>query len=59
MNEVIKCNKCNHVLISGNISASIFGKGTSIECMKCGNKYIFKDENEDSNIKKIGVKFEV
>ncbi len=41
MNEIIKCLKCGHVLISGRGMSLMFGQGTSIECIKCGNKYIF------------------
>lgn len=39
--EIIKCLKCGHVLISGKGMAVLFGPGTSIECRKCGNKHIF------------------
>lgn len=39
--EIIKCNNCGQVLISGKGSIAIFGLGTSIECLKCGNKYTF------------------
>lgn len=39
--EIIKCNQCGHVLVSGKGMIAIFGKGISIECMKCGNKYEF------------------
>ena len=39
--EIIKCLKCGQVLISGN-GTCFFGPGCSIECIKCGNKYIFE-----------------
>lgn len=41
--EIIKCLKCGHILISGKGMIAIFGKGTSIECMKCENKYVFSE----------------
>lgn len=44
--EIIKCNICGHVLISGKGAIVIFGHGTSIECIKCGNKHVFGQENK-------------
>lgn len=41
MDEIIKCLKCGHILISGIGMLAIFGPGTSIECRKCGNKHVF------------------
>lgn len=41
MSDIIKCNKCGHVLVSGSGMIMLFGKGTSIGCMKCGNTYVF------------------
>ncbi len=43
--EIITCNKCGQVLVSGRGIIAIFGKGTSIECRKCGNKYVFGEAN--------------
>lgn len=40
MSDIIKCTKCGHVLMAGS-GAIFLGPGTSIECRKCGNKYIF------------------
>lgn len=45
MTELIKCNKCGQVLISGNGCLLFFGKGTSIACNVCGNKYTFGQED--------------
>jgi len=42
MNEIVKCQKCGHVLISGNGSC-FFGSGITIQCKKCGNYYIFTE----------------
>jgi len=40
--EIIKCNRCNQVLISGKGAISvIFSCGCSIACRKCGNSYNF------------------
>jgi hypothetical protein len=44
--EIIKCLKCGHILISGSGMLCIFGPGTSIECMKCGNKHVFGNEKK-------------
>jgi ribosomal protein S27E len=44
--DIIKCNKCGQVLISGRGAIAIFGKGTSIGCNKCGNTYIFGEEKK-------------
>jgi RNase P subunit RPR2 len=41
MNEIVKCMKCEHVLISGSNMIALFGPGTSIACRKCGNKHVF------------------
>jgi hypothetical protein len=41
MSFIVKCKSCGHVLISGVGSYCMFSKGTSIACMKCGNKYTF------------------
>ena len=49
--EVVKCNLCGHVLISGSGVRAIFGKGTSIQCMKCGNKYTVGEENPKNEIR--------
>lgn len=38
--KVIKCDKCEHVLVSGH-GIIAFSKGTSIKCIKCGNKHTF------------------
>lgn len=46
MNDIVKCMTCGHILISGSNMLAIFGPGTSIECRKCGNKYIFGKEKE-------------
>lgn len=45
--DIIKCNKCDHVLISGRGMLCIFVKGNSIECLKCGNKYVFGEEKDE------------
>ena len=50
MEEIIKCNKCGQVLISGRGAIAIFGKGTSIGCRICGNTYVFGQDNEDDKI---------
>lgn len=50
MNEIVKCLKCGHVLISGTGMIAIFGKGTSIECIKCGNKHIFGQKESQKQI---------
>jgi len=49
--DIIKCNSCGQVLISGRGMIAIFRSGTSIECRKCGNKYVFgqKDSLLKSN----------
>ncbi len=49
--EIIKCNKCGQVLISGRGMMAIFGSGTSIECRKCGNKYVFGQTESTEAIK--------
>jgi len=41
MSEIVTCMKCGHVLIYGIGMIAIFGPGTSIECIKCGNKHVF------------------
>lgn len=43
--EMIKCLKCGQILISGRGCLMLFGKGTSLSCQKCGNTYIFGEEN--------------
>ncbi len=48
--EIIKCNKCGQVLISGKGCIAIFSSGTSIECRKCGNKYVFGKDNPKKEI---------
>ena len=49
MTDIIKCNKCNHVLVSGSGTVSIFmGTGISLSCMNCGNKYTFGQKQEPS-----------
>ncbi len=45
MVDIIKCNKCGHVLVSGSGAIALFGHGTSIECRKCGNKHVFVKSN--------------
>lgn len=45
--DIIKCTKCGHVLISGRGASLLFGNGTSIECLKCGNKYTFGEKKDD------------
>lgn len=42
--DIVKCNTCGHVLISGNGCLAIFGKGTKLGCKKCGNTYTFGEE---------------
>lgn len=49
--EIIKCLKCNTVLISGRGAICLFGTGTSIGCNKCGNEHVFG--NSGSNQPKI------
>ena len=49
MNEIVKCMKCGHTLISGANMIAIFGPGTSIGCLKCGNKYVFGQEQLKAN----------
>lgn len=48
--DIIKCNKCGQVLISGRNCIAVFSKGTSIECLKCGNKYVFGSVIESETI---------
>ncbi len=43
--EIIKCLQCGHILISGKGMQYLFGSGTSIQCMKCGNKYCFGNDS--------------
>lgn len=45
-NEIIKCLKCNQVLISGSGACLMFGPGASIKCGNCGNKYTFGERHE-------------
>lgn len=45
--KLIECN-CGHALVKGNASI-FFGKGTSIECKKCGNKHVFKEDQTLGN----------
>lgn len=42
--EIIKCLKCGHVIISGHGMSCLFSQGTSIECRNCGNKHVFGNE---------------
>lgn len=51
--EIIKCNQCGQVLISGRGCIVIFSQGTSISCRKCGNKYVFGNEKENKFIPEI------
>lgn len=51
--DIIKCDKCGQVLISGRGCLLMFGKGTSIGCKICGNKYIFGQENVKPCIEEI------
>ena len=57
--EIIKCDKCGHVLIGGdgNIAMS-FSKGCSIGCRVCGNKHVFQTDFDNENNSK-GIKFQV
>lgn len=55
--DFIKCNRCDSILMKGNLSQCIFDTGTSIECRKCGNKYTFNQS--DSATKKQSIKFEI
>lgn len=54
--DIIKCNKCGQVLISGTGCLLWFGKGTSIACVNCGNKYIFGQENAVSERQNVPIK---
>jgi len=49
MTDIIKCNKCGQVLISGRGAIVIFGPGTSIGCRKCGNEYVFGRTDTDTH----------
>lgn len=42
--DIVKCNRCGHVLISGNGCLAMFGKGTKLGCNKCGASYTFGEE---------------
>ncbi len=47
---LVKCNICQHVLVSGSGKATFsFPAGSSIACMKCGNKYTFKEDDKNSD----------
>lgn len=48
--EIIKCQKCGHVVISGS-GKCFFGTGVSIECLKCGNKHIFREKKLETDKK--------
>lgn len=46
MNEMIKCDNCGQILLEGSGQIlCLFSEGVSIECRKCGNKYIFGTQN--------------
>lgn len=45
--DIVKCNKCGHVLISGNGCLALFSKGTKLGCIKCGNSYTFGEEPKE------------
>lgn len=63
VDKLIQC-KCGHILVNGN-GAVFFGKGTSIKCKKCGNTYIFKEDetigsrHSQNNEKNQGIRFKV
>ena len=46
MSDIVKCNKCGHVLISGSGALAVFGPGTTITCRKCGNSCTFPERPE-------------
>ncbi len=50
--DIIKCNICNQVLISGEGSICLFGEGTSIQCKICGNKYTFGEKENKQELTK-------
>jgi len=43
MTNIIVCNQCGHVLLSGS-GTIYFPPGSSIGCLKCGNKHVFGKE---------------
>lgn len=45
MDDLIKCLKCGNTLVKGKNAIMFFGKGTSIKCKYCGNKYVFGGED--------------
>ena len=49
--DIVKCNKCGQVLISGKGCLLMFSYGTKIGCQKCGNTYTFGEEEAESNYK--------
>ena len=51
--DIVKCNNCGHVLISGNGCLLMFGKGTQFGCEKCGNTYTFGQEQPKEEISSI------
>jgi hypothetical protein len=44
MNDLVKCNKCGHVLISISNANVIFWPETSIKCLKCGSDVVVKNK---------------
>ncbi len=47
MTDLVKCNKCGHVLVKGQGSVSMFfGPGTKMKCLKCGNEHTFGEKVE-------------
>lgn len=50
MSEIIKCMNCGHVLVSGS-GFVYFPPGTSISCLKCGNKYTLGKEKPPLEVK--------
>jgi len=41
LKKYIKCKKCNKVLIHGKNLEWFSASGTSLNCEKCGEKYLF------------------
>lgn len=48
----LNCRNCGEVLMIGKASTIKFGKGVTLSCHQCGERYIFDEETED---KKVGI----
>ena len=47
---IIECSQCHHEIIQMTGGAkAMFGAGTSVACVTCGNIYLFTKENIEKN----------